>query len=203
MAVALPARAKERRRALRHTKRVRRLRVALPSVSVVIALGLIGAAMVPKFIPLAGLGSLSITADGLVMNAPRLAGHLGEGRRYEVVAARAVQSLLNPSRLSLEGLAARLDLGEGQRVTIEGAIAKYDTDTEILNVSEGVTIASTDGNSAQLADATLNLKEGSVVSEGGIRIDSPRGEVRAGAITVLDGGAFLRFTGGVLITINP
>ncbi|MEM0906248.1 MAG: LPS export ABC transporter periplasmic protein LptC [Pseudomonadota bacterium] len=193
----------EQRRARRHTRTVKGLRVLLPAVSCVIALGLIGVAMLPKLFPISALAGLSLTADGLVMNTPRLAGHLGQGRRYEVVANRAVQSLLNPSKLSLEELHANLDMGDGQRITIDGNNAAYDTDTEILILDGGVQIESTDGNTVSLPGATVNLKEGIVTSDGAIEIQSPKGEIRAGAITVLGGGDLIRLTDGVSITIMP
>ncbi|GAB5374009.1 MAG: hypothetical protein AcusKO_04710 [Acuticoccus sp.] len=200
---ALARRQREQRRAVRHTRRVKRLRVALPVASAVIAVGLLGAAILPKLFPIAALAGLSLTADGLVMNEPRLAGHLGEGRRYEVVADRAVQSLLNPSRLSLEGLSADFDMGEGQRVTMAGHHAAYDTDTEILLVDGGLTINSTDGSTVSLKGARVDLAKRRVDSDGAIEIASPRGDIRAGALTVLDGGELMRMTDGVSITIHP
>jgi len=200
---APPRRLTEQRRARANSRRVRRLRILLPLVATIIAFVLIGAAILPKLFPLAALSGLSLTADGLVMNEPRLAGHLGGGRRYEVIADRAVQSLLNPSRLTLEGLAANLDMGEGEKVTINGNNAAYDTDTEILQLSDGVTIASTDGSTVSLPAATVDLRAGAVDADGGIQIDSPRGRIVAGGISVTDGGALIRLTGGVSITINP
>lgn len=203
MAPVNASRSMEERRAVRHSKRVRRLRVILPLLSIVMALGLLGAAALPKLFPLSQLAGLSLTADGLVMNSPRLAGSLGSGRRYEVVAERAVQSLLQPSRLSLDGLNADLDLGNGQTVTIDGTHAAYDTSTEVLTLSDGVSIASSDGNRAMLKSATVFLKEGRVESAGDIEIDSPKGRIRAGGIDITGGGALIRLTGGVSIVIQP
>lgn len=196
-------RERERLRARRHTRTVRRLRILLPVASAAIATGLIGATILPKLFPIAALAGLSLTSEGLVMNEPRLAGHLGEGRRYEVVAERAIQSLLNPSRLALEGLMADFDMGEGQRVTIAGHRADYDTDTEILTVDGGVTIDSSDGSTVSLKGATVDLGQRRVDSDGAIEIASPKGDIRAGSLTVLDGGALMRMAGGVSITIHP
>jgi len=198
-----PGRRLEQVRARRHTKRVKRLRVLVPAVGVLLVAVLVVAAALPKLVPLSALSGLRLTADGLVMNTPRLSGHLGEGRRYEVVATRAVQSLVDPSRLSLEGLDADLDMGEGERVNIFGARAAYDTDTEVLELSDGVAIASSDGNEMRLAGATVYLKEGRVEGAGGIEITSPRGEIRAGAVNITGGGSLIRLTDGVSITINP
>lgn len=192
----------ERRRAKRNTRLVRRLRLAVPVVGTAIAVLMLAAAVLPKLLPFP-LAGLSITADGLVMNAPRLAGHLGAGRRYEVVAERAVQSLLNPSRLSLEGLEANLDLGRDQQVTLRSATARYDTQTEVLELSDGVTVTSTDGNNVRLKAATVYLRDGRLEGDDGVDVLSPRGRIRAAGIDIIDGGALIRFTGGVFITIDP
>lgn len=198
-----PGRRLEQIRARRHTRLVKRLRVIVPMAGTLLVAILVGAAALPKLLPLSALSGLRLTADGLVMNEPRLSGHLGEGRRYEVVATRAVQSLVDPSRLSLEGLDADLDMGEGQRATIFGARAAYDTDTEILQLSDGVAIASSDGSEMRLAGATVYLKEGRVEGDGGIEITSPRGRIRAGAVDITGGGSLIRLSGGVSITIHP
>lgn len=195
-------RRREEERAARNTRRVRRLRVAVPAAAAAIALALAAAVMVPKLLPFP-LAGLSLTADGLVMDDPRLAGSMGEGRRYEVVAARAIQSLIDPSRLTLEGLTASLDMGSDESITLRSAAAAYDTETEVLDLSSGVVIASSDGNEARLEAATVYLKEGRAEGDDGIVVNSPRGRIRAGSIDILDGGAVIRFSGGVSITIDP
>ncbi|ORE91200.1 hypothetical protein ATO13_20744 [Stappia sp. 22II-S9-Z10] len=197
------ARALEEQRAIRNTRRVKRLRVLVPTMGMAIALMLTVGAVLPKLFPLAAFAGLSLTADGLVMNEPRLAGHLGAGRRYEVVAQRAVQSLLTPSHLALEALDARLALSDGEEVALHSAEATYNTSTEIMTLAKGIDIASTDGSTATMEKATVFFQEGRMESEAGVKIRSPRGDISAGRIDVLDGGALIRFSGGVAITIHP
>lgn len=192
----------ERERAVRHTRRVKQLRVALPAIAAVVVVGLVGAAALPKLLPLS-LAGLSLSAEGLVMNAPRLSGHLGEGRRYEVTAERAIQSLINPQQLTLRGLSATIDLAEDGRIDIAGDSAAYNTQTEILSLSDGVTLKATDGTSAQLPGATLDLARGTLKSDGAVSIATPRGTIRAGGLSVAGGGNVIRFTDGIALTINP
>lgn len=195
-------RVREEQRARANTRRVKRLRVLMPMMGLFIAAVLTVGAVLPKIFPIAALAGLSLTAEGLVMNEPHLAGHLGGGRRYEVAAQRAVQSLLTPSRLSLEGLQADLDMGDDQ-VTMRSTAATFDTSTEILNLESGIRIASTDGSNAHLDEATVFFQDGRMESKAGITIDTVRGEIRAGRIDVLDGGDLIRFSEGVAITIHP
>lgn len=203
-AAAIPQpRLAERREAIRHSRRVKRLRVVVPALGAVFLAGLIGAAALPKLLPLSALAGLSLSADGLVMNSPSLSGHLGNGRRYEVGAERAVQSLINPSRLSLDGLLAELDLGDGERATINGAHAAFDTDTEVLTLEGGVALSTTSGNDIALTSATVSLKDGRFTSNEGIRIFSPKGEIVAQSIDITNSGDLIRLTGGVSIVIQP
>ena len=74
---------------------------------------------------------------------------------------------------------------------------------EVLALSDGLLLTTSDGNTARLAAATVNLKEGRLEGDGAVEIASPRGTIRAGAIDITDGGAMIRFTGGVRITVAP
>ncbi len=196
-------RARLQERAVRHSRRVRRLRVVVPLVGGLLAFALAALAVLPSLMPLAGLKGIDITADGLVMNNPRLSGHLTEERRYNVEAARAVQSILDPTQLRLERIVAELEMENDGWVRIDGARAFYDTDTEILELSGGVRITSSEGTEARLATASVFLKDGRVVSPEAIEIDSPKGAIRAGRIDVEESGDVIRMRGGVSITIDP
>ncbi|UOM35653.1 LPS export ABC transporter periplasmic protein LptC [Acuticoccus sp. I52.16.1] len=196
-------RRREEQRALRNTRRVKRLRVLVPTLGMMIAAVITVAAVLPKLFPIAALAGLSLTADGLVMNEPKLAGHLGGGRRYEVVASRAIQSLLTPSHLAIEGLDAKLEMSDGERVAMHSDEATYDTNTEVLTLDDGIRIDSTDGTQASMDRATVLFQKGEMHSEAGVSINSPRGTIRAGRIDVFDGGDLIRFSDGVAITIHP
>lgn len=196
-------RAELQRRAIRHSRRVRRMRWLVPALGGAMALALAVLAALPALLPFAGLEGVNITAEGLVMNNPRLSGHLGDDRRYDVEARRAVQSILDPTELRLEDISARLEMGADDWVDISGARAFYDVDTEILQLSGGVRIASSDGTSAHLRTASVFLKEGRVESPEAIEIDSRHGAIRAGSIDVVESGDVVRMSGGVSIRIDP
>lgn len=198
-----PVRQDQRVAARRHTRRVKRLRVLLPLLGLGAGVFLLLAAVVPSLLPIAGIKGLQLTAEGLVMNGPHLSGHLGEGRRYHVTADRAIQSLLNPRRLTLEGLTAELDMGEERWVRILGRNAVYDTGEEVLRLREGVELTSSEGHAVSLQTATVFLREGRVVSHDPIAITSPKGEINAGRLDVADDGDVIRLRGGVSIRIHP
>lgn len=191
------------RQAERHSRRVRRMRIAAPLVAGALALFLVGATLTPSLLSAIGLEGLELSSDGLVMNAPKLSGHLEGGRRYAVTAERAVQSLLDPSQLTLENIVADLDLGEDGWVKISGARAHYDTGTEILRLTDGISVTSSEGHRADLSSAALFLKEGRFESAEPLTITSPKGEISAGRMNVERDGDVIRMRGGVNMMINP
>lgn len=187
----------------RHSRRVRRMRIVVPAAAGVLALFLVGATLTPSLLSAIGLEGLELSKDGLVMNGPKLSGHLDGDRRYSVTAERAVQSLTDPSKLTLENIVADLDLGKDGWVKISGARARYDTSTEILRLTDGISVTSSEGHRARLSSAALFLKEGRFESAEPITISSPKGEISAGRLNVERDGDVIRMKGGVNVMINP
>lgn len=197
------SRARLWRDAARHSRRVRWLRVLVPGIACLISIVIAGAVILPNLFPGLGITGFSITMDGLVMNNPRLSGHLGGDRRYSVTAERAIQSLVNPSQLRLENILAEITLGADGWVKIRGREARYDTETEILNLEGGITLTSSKGYTAELASADIYLDEGRLESPEPLRMTSPRGVIDAGRIHVERDGDVIRMRGGVKVTIAP
>src|SRR5436190_21380386 len=99
-----PRGADDYKRAHRHSRRVRFLKFALPTIAAVSVVGFIltmrfaditGAALV-------GLAGLNIEEKSLVMDAPHMSGYDAERRPYEVKALKALQDLNNPKIVTLE-----------------------------------------------------------------------------------------------------
>ena len=186
-----------------HSRLVRRLRIVLPVVAVVIVAGLVAAAMLPSFIgPGVDVGSIGLSTEGLVMANPKLSGRDGD-RSYEVTADRAVQSLTNPKLVELEGIVANITLPGDNWVKLSARHGLYNSEAEALALTEGITVASRDGDDATLASADVDLKTGAVKSADPVEIRGPRGTIRAGAASVAGEGDAIVFTDGVSLTFNP
>ena len=186
-----------------HSRMVRRLRLVLPLVALVIVAGLAGAAFLPSLLgPGIDIGSVGVSSEGLVMAKPRLSGHDGD-RSYEVTADRAVQSLTNPKLVELEGIVAQITLPRGNWVRLQAKRGLYDSEAEKLKLTEGIVVASRDGEDAALDSADVDLKTGAATSSAPLEIRGPRGTIRAGGASVSDPGGAIVFNNGVSLTIEP
>lgn len=195
--------ARARAAARGHSRVVRSLRIALPAIALLIVAGLAGAALLPSLLgPGLDIGSVGVSSEGLVMDKPRLSGRDGE-RSYEVTADRAVQSLANPKLVELEGIIAQISLPRGNWVRLNAKRGLYDSEAETLKLTEGITVASRDGEDAVLDSADVDLKTGAATSSSPLEIRGPRGTIRAGGASVADPGGAIVFNNGVSLTVEP
>jgi len=192
-----------RRQATRHSRRVRRLKVVLPIAGGVIVAGIAVTMLVSAIAPGFDIGALQLSSDGIVMANPHISGHDGKNRSYEVTAERAVQSILDPKQVRLEKVDARIKLGDGNWAAFTAGVGAYDGEKESLTLSDGIAIESNDGYRATLSDAKVDLRGGTVVSVTPIELTSDQAKIRAGAISVTDGGKAIVFSDGITVTINP
>lgn len=199
------ARERTRKAARRHTKRVKLLRRVVPLLGLLIFLGVIGQITLERALvglPL-GIGSLSLTSDGFVMDAPNLAGSDASGRTYSVSASRAIQSLTDPGLILLESIEARIELEDGETATFTAPKGEYRMQKDSLVLSGGLDIQTGRGDQALMDRVEINLKTGAAVAPDQISITSEIGDISANAFSVEDGGQTVRFEGAVRMTIRP
>jgi lipopolysaccharide export system protein LptC len=195
-------RTRARRAAAGHSRAVRHLRWVLPVAALVIVGGFAIVMVLPALAPGIDLGSVGVSSEGLVMENPKLSGHDGD-RSYEITAERAVQSLLNPKLIELDGIDARITLPNGGWVKLKAVHGQYDSEVERLKLQDGITVESSDGEQAQFTTADIDLKTGLAVSDQPLSIDGPRGKIDAGSATASGDGSGIVFKGGVKLTLDP
>jgi len=192
-------------RALRHSRRVRFLKVAIPlgaagSAALVLAITLFN-----PFASQGGLqiGPVSVSGTRIVMDAPRLSGFQDDTRPYEVTATQASQDVREPHLVDLVDLRARIAVDEdGNLVRVEAATGRFDTQAEMLVLERDVRVTSTLGYTADLESATIDLAAGSVVSDRPVRVGTGFGVVEAEGLTLSENGDVITFTGGVRSTFS-
>ncbi|MCW2309653.1 LPS export ABC transporter periplasmic protein LptC [Rhodobium gokarnense] len=201
----LATRQRERARvdAVRHSRRVRRLKIVLPSVAAVIVAVIAGMVVISSFAPGIDLSALSFGGDGIVMANPRLSGHDKQNRSYEVTADRAVQSLANPKIITMEKIGARVELGDGSWATFRAVEGVFDGTKETLSLTDRITIDSSLGYQATLDGAEVNFKDGVVTSADPFSLTSEKGTIEAGRLEVKDDGQTILFGDGIKMTLNP
>jgi lipopolysaccharide export system protein LptC len=192
-------------RALRHSRRVRFLKIAIP-LGALASAGLVVA--ITLFNPFASLGGLeigpeSVSGTRIVMDAPRLSGFQDDTRPYEVTATQASQDVREPHLVDLVDLRARIAVDEtGNLVRVDAATGRFDTEAEVLVLERDVRVTSTLGYTADLARATVDLAAGTVVSDQPVRVGTDFGVVEAEGLTLSENGDVITFTGGVRSTFS-
>ena len=193
-------------RAARHSRRVRLLKIGLPSVAVLSIIGFFVVLSWPAGddgLPALSLSGINIESREITMDNPNISGFDGTKRAYEVHAVKATQELGNAKVVTLEQIQARFALGDDVRANIEAATGVYDGNTQKLQLKGGITLSTTNGYHAELKDADVDIEKGTVASTTGVAIQGKEGSVTANAIEVLDHGKHIFLRGDVKVHFQP
>ncbi len=187
------------RRARRHSRVVRALRVSIPlAVVAVIALGALGNRVVGwAGAELAAISNKIISGTKITMDRPRMAGYTRDGRAYEMNAQTAVQDLRSPNLVDLAQVRNRLQLLDGRTVNITADRGTYDSKNEVIVLRDNVLCVASDGTEIRLSEMTLDVRKGHVVSQKPVEVAQPSGHINANQLEVVDSGAVVHFRGGV------
>ena len=196
------------RAAVRHSRRVRLLRVTIPSAVVLFMVG--AAAFVVLDKPLrvlskmpVDLGSLVVSGSKIMMQHPRLAGFTRDNRRYDLTAQAAGQDLTKPDMVELHGIHATMEMQDQSvfETTAQGGV--YNTKAEVLTLSQNVVVTSSTGYQALLTEAVVDIRSGKILSEKPVEVKTSTWTVSANWMEVADAGKLLRFDRGVTVTLLP
>jgi lipopolysaccharide export system protein LptC len=189
------------RKAMRHSRRVRVLRLTIPlAILGAIACGLVAA----QFNPLRMLTALPVDFSSLVvsgtkitMQAPRIAGFTKDSRPYELTAHAAAQDVTNPNTIELQGLHGKTEMPDKAvfEMTADGGV--YDAKAELLTLRQNIVLKSTSGFEVYLSEAVVDVHSSNVVSEKPVQVRMQQGTINANRMEVTDSGDVIRFGGGV------
>jgi lipopolysaccharide export system protein LptC len=185
---------------------VRLLRIAIPSLVVLLVLGFAAAtwfnplrivAKLPR-----GAGTLTISGTKVTMELPRIAGYTRDARAYELSAQSADQDLTRPENVELKGIAAKVALQNDQVLEMSAANGLYNTKAEQLRLGESIVLKSSSGYEARLSDALIDMRSGQIVSDQPVEVKLLNGVLNAHRLEVAEQGAMVRFSGGVAMTLD-
>jgi lipopolysaccharide export system protein LptC len=186
--------------ATRHSRLVRFLRVATPTLTL---LAIAAMVLFALFNPLRRqigdltVGELSVNGTKIVMNHPRLTGSKRDGRGYVINAVKAIQDVLHPATVELRDIDGDIATADDSRMKITAASGVYDNVGQSLTLSHDVHLRSPSYD-VTLSSADIDFKSGlyrsnqpvSVVTDNGATIHADSAEAR-------DNGGELTFTGHV------
>lgn len=195
------------RSAARHSRLVRFLRFSIPAAIIAVAAIILVAMFFNPFRLITAFpidpGKLSLSGTKVVMELPRVTGYTTDQRPYELTARAAAQDLTKLEVLELNEITAKVELRDGQHVTLTSINGVYDTKAEVLRLNDHILINSTSGYEGRLAEATVHVSSGTIVSESPVEVKLPNGVLTANRLEVRDNGGLIKFSGGVEMNLNP
>jgi lipopolysaccharide export system protein LptC len=200
-----PARDAAFRRARRHSRLVRALKVVLPVSALVVAGGFVAVSY------LSGPGELSVEvtstafSDGkLVMANPKLEGLNRDNLPYTMTAGRAVQESAGSGLFQLEDIDAKLPIDAANWVTVDAASAIYDRDNNTIEFTSDTLLTTTDGMVANLKSAFIDMSKGDMFTKKPVDIKLRNGtQIAAQSLRILENGKVLVFEDRVQMAIEP
>jgi lipopolysaccharide export system protein LptC len=195
------------RAALRHSRRVRMMRLGIPLAIVLVGGGAVIVTMLLD--PLGALkklpvdfGNLVISGTKVTMQQPRIAGFTNDRRPYEITARAAAQDVTNPTTVELQEIRGKMDIADQGMVELSARSGIYDTRSEVLTLRDEIRISSESGSRGRLSEAVIDIHNGNIVSEKPVQLSMLRGTLEANRMEVRDGGKFLRFERGVTVVLT-
>jgi lipopolysaccharide export system protein LptC len=190
---------------MRHSRLVHLLRLGVPALLAAALLMVVAVNYMPTVggFRLPGeLGKLVIKGTKVTMQQPRLTGFTADSRPYEFTAKSAEQDITKPDVMELHQIDAKIDMEDKSNITVTSNSGTYDMKTEMLTLNEAVHLVSSSGYEVRLHDAVVDVHKGNVVSEKPVWVKLTNGVINAKRLEVVDGGALIRFSGGVTMTVN-
>ncbi len=160
-------------RARNHSRAVRLLKVALPSLAAAMALGFFGHTYMsaPPSVDIKVAGT-AISNGKLVMTSPRLAGVTKDNLSYLMTASRALQNLDSTGIIELEDIKAKLPVDTKNWATIDAPRGAYDRDKNTLDIASNITVTTTDGMVAKLKSAFVDVGKGNLKTDDAVEISA-------------------------------
>ncbi len=190
--------------ASRHSSRVRILKFVLP----VLAGVFIGAFYLYSHSPSIPLDKIELGAgtvrDGkIVMANPVLKGFTKDNLPYRMTAERAIQDVGNSGVVNLENIRASIPVDKNVSAKIGADSGTYDNTRQTLKVDSPLTLSTSDGMTAKLQSADIEMKSGKLTTDKPVQIDRHGSQISASSMTVKNNGSVLIFEKNVRLTISP
>lgn len=194
----------EYRDAVRHSKRVRLLKIAMPVVGGLIILGLVATLAIRQFLlPGIDLGAIGYQDGKLVMENPNLNGFDKDKRPFKLSADRAIQNADQPRRVELVNIAATLPMDDTRFAEITAGNGVYDAEQKTLVLSQQIHVNTTDGMKIDLGDADVDIGKGSLKTPNPVFASTPQADISADSLLISDSGEQIVFEGTVRLTLRP
>ncbi len=194
-------------KAKRHSARVRLMRKAVPAVVAVALAAIVVASVFNPFRILSKLpvdiAGLNVQGTKITMESPHLAGFTSDQRPYELWAKSATQDVSDPNNVELHELRAKVQMEDKTGVTMDARNGLFDSKAQLLDLKDDIFLQSTTGYEARLTQASVDLGAGTVSSDEPVAVKMLNGTLDAKTLRITEGGALVKFDGGVTMVLIP
>jgi lipopolysaccharide export system protein LptC len=192
------------RRARRHSVMVRALKVLLPAAAVLIALSFFAYSYIftPAQISI-DLFNTGFKDGKLIMSDPKLEGFTRDNRPYRVHAAKAIQSMSDTNLIELKKISGRLPISDGNWAEVKADEGFYNKEKNTLDIKSEMTVTTTNGVTAKLQSAAVEMKNGTMKTPDPIDITMNAAHITADSMIVEDRGQVLIFNRNVKLVMMP
>lgn len=140
--------------------------------------------------------------NDLRMVSPRITGLDKSGLPYLLTADTATQTTGKPNHIALDNVQADLKLsGDTDWVSLISTAGTLDTETEVLDLRQKIDIYMSSGYEFHGTVASIDFRNGTVVSDTPVAGHGPMGTLRADRMTANNGERKMRFIGHVKVRI--
>ena len=192
--------------ARRHSKLVRRLRVALLVGSCGAVAIIVGLALYRTFGPRGGgisIGQMSVDGVKITMDKPRLTGARQDGGGYVINAAKAIQDITRPNQVELVTIDGDIDSRDRRASKLSAEAGHYDSAQEMLDLS-GLVRLRNSSYTVNMKSAHINFKTGVYQTSEPITVVMSSGTtIVADSALARDNGSVLQFVGHVKTLMPP
>jgi lipopolysaccharide export system protein LptC len=205
-AADIPAKSGTYDTAMRHSRRVRFLRKAIPVTCVAAVIGPIAWGIVAPFARSVSdikIGPISVSGSKVTMESPKLSGFKKDNKAYEVTAFQAIQDLKQPSVVELNKLTARLEQDDKKFARLTSDWGRLDQTADRLDLKGNVRLRTDTGYEADMLSARVSMKSGDVSSTEPVTVRSLTGTISADSVEVRDNGKHAIFEGRVRSILIP
>lgn len=190
--------------ARRHSTRVFWLRTALPLLALAMAasFGLYSWLVTPvKFT--ADFAESGLVDGKLVMANPKLEGFTNAKLPYRMVAERAIQEFGNMDYFDLENITAVVPMSDKVTAKISTAKGAYDNKAHSLVVATPMIVETSDGMTAKLQDARIDVAKGSLETDKPVEIRVDGSQINADSMRLASKDKIYVFENRVRMTVVP
>jgi lipopolysaccharide export system protein LptC len=194
------------RKALRHSRFVRFLRIGIPAFVGVGVLMIVLSVYVldplSRITKLPTIGGLTVSGTSITMQQPRMAGYTQDRRPYVVTARAATQDVTKPDIATLQDLRATLEFKDAGKVELTARTGLFESKLDRLTLQDDILVNSPNYQ-AKLSEAVVNVRTNHMVSEHPVEVIMRQGTINANRLEVTNSGEVIRFEGGVTMVLVP